>query len=163
MSLSARCAEAWQALSPRDRRVLALALPVIVVLVLYLAVVVPLQQRRAAAWAEVAQYREAYHWLREQPPAAGAACGAETATESAPAARLREQLAASGLADAIVTAAGDGQWDITIAAAPGQPVLQFVDAMACGGFAPLAVSLQPVADAPDRLAADISLLAPGGG
>ncbi|MAT50965.1 MAG: hypothetical protein CMK32_07265 [Porticoccaceae bacterium] len=129
-------------LSSRDRRLLAIALPVIVLLMLYIVVIRPVQVRHSNANDRLDQALDNIAWLQQRAPmfASQSSCRNPRPTPSNPLA------VDHGGIDLSADNPGQGIWRLRIDGGAGDDVLQFLRRLACHGYAVERIELERTAD-----------------
>ena len=127
-----RLQQNYDNLSGRDKRVLIVATPVVVVLILYLLVYRPISHYHAAAIQSLESASDDYYWLRAQSPITKSGFCGRLNDAAGDKSYLRQQAKRDGLAVSVARAGS--QLTIAINSANGGAVLRYANNLACNGY-----------------------------
>jgi type II secretory pathway component PulM len=137
-------------LPDKDKRVLLLAAPIVVILICYLFVYRPISSYHSSAIQNLESASDDYYWLRAQPPLAKSGYCGRLSNESSNNGYLEQQAKSDGL---IISAVDSGaQTTITIISANGAAVLRYINNLACNGYKVNSLSVARTAEAGDKVA-----------
>jgi type II secretory pathway component PulM len=119
-------------LSERDKRVLLIAVPIVLILLCYLLIYKPISEYHSAAIQNMEAASDDYYWLRAQsPPAKSSYCG-RPSSKAGDKSYFEQQAKRNGMLIAI--AVSGAQTTITITSAKGAAVLRYINNLTCNGY-----------------------------
>jgi type II secretory pathway component PulM len=126
-------------LPERDKRVLLMAMPIVLILIGYLFVYKPMSTYHFEAIQNMEAASDDYYWLRAQSPPAKTGYCARPSNKMVGKSYFEQQAKRDGLL--ISAAIAGAQTTITIASAKGAAVLRYINNLACNGYKVVSVNV----------------------